>query len=156
MEIMFPFYTYTLNIIQGATFSEVFYIKDATGAYVNLSGYTASGYIKNRYSDSGSLLNISPQVDPSYISGLVNVYISGNQTLALPVGQFLYSLSIYSADNSSITNFVRGYANVYPTVWTDPLTFSITTSTQSNEIVIGQTPNYPNCQPNWCDGGWNG
>ena len=80
--------------------------------------------------------------------------MSGSQTLALPVGQFLYNLSIYSADNSSITSFVRGYANVYPTVWTDPLIFSVSGSNQSNEIIIGQTNN---CQPNWNnDGGWNG
>ena len=50
--------TYDLNITQGSSFNIRLTAKDTEGNYINLSGYTVSGYIRNRYSDTSYLLNM--------------------------------------------------------------------------------------------------
>ena len=44
---------YNITIVQGSSFQENLTINNADGSKFNLSGYTASGYVKYGYSNSG-------------------------------------------------------------------------------------------------------
>jgi hypothetical protein len=104
--------TYNLQICQGSTFSIRTFATNSNGTYINLSGYSARGQVRSRFSDSGILLNLNPTVDTSYISGIVNISISGSQTTGINCGVFPYDCEIYNIDESSVIKILRGYAEI--------------------------------------------
>lgn len=104
---------YNISAIQGSTLLLNLNIKDSNGSYINLSGYTARGYVRGKYSNTGILLDLQPQIHPSYVSGLVT--LSGAQTgmAAMPVGQFPYEVEI-SGSNDYVYKAIRGYFSCDP------------------------------------------
>ena len=105
----------TLNIIAGNTFSGRITVSDSTGAAINLTGHVASGFVKYRYSNSGSLFNLNPVVHTSYVSGLIDFHVSGATTLNTPIGKFYYDINIYGP-NSYIERVSYGVCEIEPIV----------------------------------------
>lgn len=105
--------TYNFEVIQGSSFSTKLNLKNSDGTFINLSGYSARGYVKYRYSDTGYFLNLNPYIDPSYISGLIVVSGSGVATALLPVSDFVYDLEIFTSGNY-ILKPIRGRFSVLP------------------------------------------
>ena len=102
-----------LDIYRGAHASWRVVASDSAGTALNLSGYTASGSIFCNWGSSGILLDLNPVIHTSYISGIININLSGYQTATLPVTQGSYTLFVQQ--NSGISyNFLRGYVNIYP------------------------------------------
>ncbi len=101
---------YNINIIQGSSFQENLTINNSDGTKFNLSGYTASGYVKYKYTDSGFLLNLKPYIDTSYISGLITVSGSGNATASLPATRLIYDIEITKGEY--VLKPIRGYFTV--------------------------------------------
>ena len=90
---------YDFNIIQGDQFDARLTVTDSDGA-MDLSGYAARGYVKNKYSDTGVLLDLSPVVVSGdlgslYASGYVDIAVSGAQTQPLPITQGVFDVEIY-------------------------------------------------------------
>ena len=115
-----------LNILQGATFSARIAVTDATGAAINLSGYTTRGWAKNRYSDTNKLIDLDPDVVSgsgdltwysALTSGLVDIKISATGTAALPIIQGVYDVEMYNA-TGTVTRILQGKINVSPEVTT--------------------------------------
>jgi hypothetical protein len=118
--------TYDLNITQGSSFNIRLTAKDSDSNYINLSGYSVSGYIRNRFSDSSYLLDLEPiivsgQSDPTtpanllndaIFSGLVDVSILPTDTAALPITQAIYDIEVYKA--TTVIKLLNGKANVHP------------------------------------------
>lgn len=102
-----------ISAIQGSTLLLNLNIKDSNGAYINLSGYNCRSYIRSKFSSTGILLDLQPQIHSSMISGLVT--ISGAQTgmAALPVGMFPWDIEI-SGNNDYVYKACRGYISIDP------------------------------------------
>ena len=109
--------TYNMQILQGDSFSLRVNASDSNGNYINLSGFGARGSIKYNYSNTGILLNLNPTIDNSYVSGIVNIYLSGSQTELLPVGVFPYDMEI-TGDSGYVNKFIHGYVAVGPEITT--------------------------------------
>lgn len=109
--------TYNLTILQGDSFSLRVNASNSDGSYINLSGYGARGSIKYSYSNTGILLNLNPTIHNSFVSGIVDIYVSGSQTESLPVGIFPYDIEV-TGSNGYVNKFIRGYANISPEVTT--------------------------------------
>jgi hypothetical protein len=109
--------TYDLNITQGSSFNIRLTAKDSDSNYINLSGYTVSGHIRNRYSDTGYLLDLEPTIvsggtPDAIFSGLVDVALHPTGTANLPITQAMYDVEVYKAD--TVIKLLNGKANVHP------------------------------------------
>jgi hypothetical protein len=105
--------SYNLEITQGEAFSLSVTAKDDAGAALNLSGYSVTGGIKYRYSDTGLLAPFSGTI-ASAISGVVSITMTPAQTAALPITQGVYGVEIYSDSNT--VKLLNGYIFIYPEV----------------------------------------
>jgi hypothetical protein len=104
----------TLNINQGSTYIARVTGMNSAGGYYNLSGYTASGYIKYRYSQSGYILDLNPIIHSSYVSGLIDITVPATGTATLPVTTLLFDLNVYSGN--SVSRVLAGKVVVNPEV----------------------------------------
>lgn len=105
-----------IDIIRGTEFNLTVALKDNSCLPVNLSGYSAEGKIKYRYSDPSGLCNISGVPLLGYEgSGYLKLSIPVTGTALLPVMQGLYDVRIYDT-NGYYEQTLRGYANIYPEV----------------------------------------
>ena len=111
--------SYDINLTRGSDFNVRLVVKDDNGTSVNLSGYSASGHIKNKYSDTGNLLNLSPVVvagvgGAGYVSGFIDLHLPAAQTTGLPITQGVYDIEIYQGTYHQ--KVIIGQANIYPEV----------------------------------------
>jgi hypothetical protein len=107
--------SYDLTISQGTTFSLSLTANDPSGNPLNLSGYSAEGGIKLKFSDTGYLTSLNPQIDSGYVSGIVSLGISASDSLTLPVTKGVYDV-ILTAPNGYSFRLVYGYADIFPHV----------------------------------------
>lgn len=106
--------SYDLNLIQGATFQANVIATDSVGNSLNLSGYFARGYVRETYTSTGILLNLNPTIDPSYISGIVNLNISGQTLSGVECTQGVYDLFVYTTGQNAVSyRFLNGYCNIF-------------------------------------------
>ena len=118
---------YNFSTTQGSQLSVRLNVKDASGDAINLSGYIARGVVKYRYSSTNALVDLSPTIVSgesgiAYVSGLIDVYLSGSQTSSLPIGDFVYDIEKYPSGASNVEGAVdkilAGSFLVYPQVTT--------------------------------------
>jgi len=118
---------YNFSATQGSQLSVRLNVKDASGDAINLSGYGARGVVKYRYSSTSSLVDLDPTFVSGtsgtlYASGYVDVYLSGSQTAALPIGDFVYDIEKYptgaSNTEGAVDKILAGSFLVYPQVTT--------------------------------------
>lgn len=105
--------TYDILATQGNTLLLNLTANDSAGAAINLSGYSARGYVRYNYSSTGILLNLNPVVASSYIYGIVNISGNSEAIAAIPVGMYPYDLEVFNS-GGYVTKFLRGYFNVSP------------------------------------------
>ncbi len=106
---------YDFNIKQGENFTVFINVQNSDLSYINLSGYSSVGYVKNFFSDDGYLLNLRPTPIEPLASGILA--ISGNhlETANLPIGSFEYSIRIYNGTTS--LQVLNGDFNVSPATY---------------------------------------
>ena len=113
---MHPCSKYNFHVTQNSNFSVSVTAQDVYGNPLLLSGYSATGIVKNLYSDlaftGGYIFNLNPTVDPSFVSGLV--IVSGNVGTGIPVGQYPYNVKLVSGNYSF--RILEGFFNVEPDV----------------------------------------
>jgi len=118
---------YNFSATQGSQLSVRLNVKDASGDALNLSGYDTRGIVKYRYSSTNTLIDLAPTIvsgneGSGYVSGLIDVYLSGSQTSGLPVGDFVYDIEKYPSGASDVEGAVdkilAGGFLVYPQVTT--------------------------------------
>ena len=122
--------SYSFSVLQGSELDVRLNVKDENSAAINLSGYKVRGVVKHRYGDTGTLLDLSQDIvsgtnGSGYASGLVDVFISGSQTAALPVGTHVYDIERYTEEQvggsvvePSIIKLMKGKFIVSPEVTT--------------------------------------
>ena len=109
---------YDFNLTQGDQFDARITVTDTNGS-MNLSGYAARGYVKNKYSDTGVLLDLSPTVVSGdlgalYASGYIDIAVSGALIQPLPVTQGVFDIEIYKG--GYVKKVAIGNANISPEV----------------------------------------
>ena len=107
---------YDLKITQGSDYSIRLNLKENDGSLINLSGYSVSGLIKHRYSDTTTTLNLSPSIVGDGTSGIVDIILTPIQTSSLPIMEGVYDVEKYNSDYSSIGKILKGKVLVYPEV----------------------------------------
>ena len=117
---------YNFDASQGSELSVRLNVKDTNGNAIDLSGYGARGVVKYRYSSASSLIDLSTTIvsgnsGQAWISGLIDIYLSGTQTVNLPVGQFVYDIERYPIGagedaNGAVVKLMKGDFNVFPEV----------------------------------------
>ena len=105
-----------VTIRQGDTFSLRIYAKDYEGFPLDLTNYSARGQVRERYSSTGVLLDLSPTVHASFISGIVDVLVAGTGTANLPVSQLVWDVEAYTSNDAVVYKVGNGYLNVLPEV----------------------------------------
>jgi hypothetical protein len=104
---------YNISAVQGSTLLLNVNIRDSANNYINLNGYTARGSVRYSYVSTGILLNLNPQIHPSFVSGLVTLSGTQSSMSSLPVGQFVYDIECSGA-NDYVFKPVKGYFLVEP------------------------------------------
>ena len=117
---------YNFDASHGSELNVSLKVKDTNGNAINLSGYGARGVVKYRYSSTDSLIDLSPTIvsgtsGDAWVSGLIDIYLSGTQTVNLPVGQFVYDIERYPTGagedaNGAVVKLMKGDFNVFPEV----------------------------------------
>ena len=113
--------TYDFTVTRGSEFEVRLQLKNEDGSIINLSGYNARGSLKHRYSDTSTLLDLSPTIvsgtDGAYYpSGYIDVKLLASQTSGLPIMQGVYDLEIYTGTYAQKP--VKGFFNILPEVTT--------------------------------------
>jgi len=113
-DISSPLRSGDFAVIQGSTTSGYF-ISSVDGNVLNLSGYSARGKIKFKFSDTGSLLDLQVAVDSGDSSlGKVDLLIDHEESAILPIGIFPYDIEVYN--NSFVHRISSGKVTVVPEV----------------------------------------
>jgi len=111
--------TYDFTFTRGSEFEIRLQLKNENGSVINLSGYNTRGSLKHRYSDAGTLLDLSPTIISGsngslYSSGYIDIKMLASQTSGLPIVQGVYDVEIYSGTYAQKP--VKGFINILPEV----------------------------------------
>jgi hypothetical protein len=100
---------YQISIDQGATYSLALTYKDANGAAINLTGYTAAMQIRTSYEAASTVLSLtsSSGIVITAATGLLTINITSNQTAALNPSTYVYDLEITSSAGV-VTRLIQG------------------------------------------------
>ncbi len=97
--------SYNFNVLQGSELDVRLNIKDENSDAIDLSGFKVRGVVKHRYGDTGTLLDLNPIIvsgatGEAWISGLIDVFISGSGLAATPVGDHVYDIERYTEEEA--------------------------------------------------------
>lgn len=115
-----------LNIEQGATFFKTFTLKDSLGVEINLTGYTFSGKIRQRYDAPSVVATFTCAVlNQTSFEGQFTITLTAAETAAIPVDpsktvlrdltEYLYDIEAIKPD-STVDRILEGKALVSPEV----------------------------------------
>jgi len=119
--------SYDFTVYQGSELDVQLSVTDEAGSALNLSGFDVRGSVKYRYGDTSALLDLNPVVasgtnGDGYVSGLVDVFISGAQTKTLPVTEAVYDIERFHSGlgsaSPSVIKLLNGKFEIYPEVTT--------------------------------------
>lgn len=113
--------TYDITIDQGATFSFAFTWKDANGDRVDLTGYSAKMQIREYYSSSTPVLELSTtdgSITLGGTSGVVTVTASDEATRDIAIDSGVYDIELYSPLGTT-KRLIQGKVTISPEVTRD-------------------------------------
>ena len=102
-----------IQIEQGASFSTTITVNDSTGAYTNLTNYTAAAQLRKSYYSSTA--NSFTVTISNAANGELTLVLSSANTANLTPGRMVYDLLITSP-TSIKTRVVEGIATILPSV----------------------------------------
>lgn len=108
--------THNLVIEKGATFSRTFTYKDANGALINLTGYTARMHIRKQKGSVDMLVSLtsSSGITLGGALGTVAIVISATATAAIAVDSGVYDIELVTGD--TVLRFLEGTVTFSPEV----------------------------------------
>ena len=116
--------SYNFSVTQGSEL-DVRLTITSDSSPVNLSGYNVRGYVKHKYGDTGTLIDLTPTIvtcttGSLYPSGYVDIKLSGSQTAALPVAEAIYDLERFvtgsEGQETSVIKMLAGKFTISPEV----------------------------------------
>lgn len=108
-----------LEILQGDTFRWIINIQDATGAALDLTGYTVRGQLRKSYSDLTDTETFTVAYTTPRTTGQVILTLSALETAAIAKGSYKYDVELEADDNATendaeVHKLYRGSAVVLP------------------------------------------
>ena len=116
---------------QGNSFYKRLVVRDSDNNVMNLSGFTASGYVRASYGagytndnvyvpSSGILLDLNPVIisgnaGQAFVSGYIDINVGRAEMAALPSSYLLYDVQVFSGDNYART-IEGGYFIINPEI----------------------------------------
>jgi len=116
---------------QGNSFYKRLVARDSDNNVMNLSGFTASGYVRASYGagytndnvyvpSSGILLDLNPVIisgnaGQAFVSGYIDINVGRAEMAALPSSYLLYDVQVFSGDNYART-IEGGYFIINPEI----------------------------------------
>jgi len=107
--------SFDICIEQGASLNISLVASDSSGNAMNLSGYSVRGQVKYSFGSTGIILNLSPKVDTSFISGIINISVPPENTSGLPITKAVYDIEAFNSGDYCF-KVIKGYANIFPQV----------------------------------------
>jgi len=110
--------TFDITINQGATFELTLTWEDSSGTAINLTGYQARMQVRETYSSSSTIVNITQAsgITLGGAAGTVAILISATDTAALTAPfSGVYDLELVSGAGV-VTRVIQGAATVTPEV----------------------------------------
>lgn len=102
---------YNITGIQGSTLSLRLTCTNSDGSSLNLSGYSITGYCKEKYSSTGKLFDLNASF-VSAVSGIINISGNANDLTNVPVGVYVYNIEAQLGEY--VFKPLGGYLSVYP------------------------------------------
>jgi len=121
---------YDLLIAQGSSYSLLYTVTDTGGTARNLTGYSARGVIKYRYSSSTAIMNLEPNVVVP-ASGMVLLALGADDTESLPAGNLYYDVEIYTSITGA-ERVLQGKAIVDPEITNTDVVIQVVPVTGDN------------------------
>lgn len=108
--------TLNLTLAQGSTWSVTLTYKDANGAAINLSGYTAAMQVRASHAASTTVLSLTSGsgITLGGAAGTITITASAATTAAIEAGTYVYDLELTTG--STVTRLVEGSVTVTPEV----------------------------------------
>ena len=110
--------TYDITIEQGATYSQVFTWKDANGASINLTGYTARMQARESVDTATTFIALTTEnggIALGGAAGTVGLTMIATATAALSIFNGVYDLELISGAGV-VTRLLEGSLTVSPEV----------------------------------------
>ena len=105
--------TSNIFIDQGSNYSNIITVSGASGAALDLTGYTVASQMRKSYTSS-TAYSLNPTIYNA-VSGQVRMILTSSQSEAIPPGRYLYDLEITSAGGTK-TRVVEGVATITPQI----------------------------------------
>jgi len=103
-----------LVIDQGTTYSLTISVADATGAAVNLTGYTLRAQLRKSYGAT-SYTSFTTSAGAVPADGELTISLTDAQTSALKSGRYVYDIEIVDT-SSVVTRVLEGIVTITPEV----------------------------------------
>jgi hypothetical protein len=87
-----------LTSYRGTTLSAQINVSDESGLPFSVVGYSFSGWVKHKYSDTGILLDLSPFLTTGSGIGIIGLDIPHEYTETFPVTKLPYRIDIIDSD----------------------------------------------------------
>lgn len=92
---------------------------NSAGTAINLSGHNVRGYVRFQYGSTGTLIDLAPTINSgsageSFVSGLIDVYVNGNQLTGVAVTRGRYDIEVYTASHQ--TGLFNGKFSIMPEI----------------------------------------
>jgi len=104
----------SINILQGADFTESFLSKETDSSATDLTGYNGYSQLKKH---SGATSSHAFTVGITSTTGEVEISMTGSQTSNIEPGRYVYDVRLISSSGST-TRLVEGMAFVSPGITT--------------------------------------
>ena len=104
-----------LEVTRGSSFGIRVETLDDSLTPIDLTGYGVRGVVKNKYSDSEILVNLSPVIYDA-TAGLIDITLTPAETILFPITEALYDVERYSLSTTEATKILKGKFSVHPEV----------------------------------------
>ena len=105
--------TYNIAATQGSTLLLNITCRDSAGNFINFTNYNVRGFVRSKFSSTGVLLNLNPQIHSSLISGLITISGKADDLSTVPPGVYPYDIEA-SGLNNYVFKPVKGYFEISP------------------------------------------
>lgn len=108
--------TLNLTLAQGSTWSVTLTYKDANGAAINLTGYSAAMQVRASHDASSAVLSLTSGAGLTLggAAGTITISVAAATTATIEAGTYVYDLELTTG--STVTRLVEGSLTVTPEV----------------------------------------